>query len=153
MTKILIVLFVALFFEALGVVILKQGIDQITAREKVRQGGDIEVSTSAVLRLVGHGFVNGRVLLGVLFEATFFAGLLILMGHRDISFIWPLTSLSMVATTIAAIVLLHERVSGLRWGGVLLIVLGSALITWSEQKKEAEKKPVLAATANQTAVK
>ena len=147
MTKILIVLFVALFFEALGVVILKQGIDQITAREKARQGGEIKVSVAAVLRLVGHGFINARVLLGVLFEAAFFAGLLILMGHKDISFIWPLTSLSMVATTIAAIIMLHERVSGLRWSGVLLIVLGSALITWSEQKKEAEKhagKPVAA---------
>ena len=138
-TKILVVLFIALFFEALGVVILKQGIDQITAREKARQGGEIKVSVGAVLRLVGSGFTNSRVLLGVFFEALFFAGLLILMGHKDISFIWPLTSLSMVATTVAAIVLLHERVSGLRWGGVLLIVLGSALITVSEQRKEAEK--------------
>jgi len=141
MTKILIVLFVALFFEALGVVILKQGIDQITGQEKLRQGGEIKVGVAAVLRLIGQGFVNPRVLLGVFFEALFFAGLLILMGHKDISFIWPLTSLSMVATTFAAILLLHERVSGLRWGGVLLIVLGSALITWSEQKKEAEKSP------------
>ena len=148
MTKILIVLFCALFFEALGVVILKQGIDQITAREKARQGGEIKVSAGAVLRLVGHGFINSRVLLGVFFEAMFFAGLLILMGHKDISFIWPLTSLSMVATTIAAIVMLHEKVSGLRWGGVLLIVLGSALITWSEQKKEAEKNAVHVRQAN-----
>jgi drug/metabolite transporter (DMT)-like permease len=145
-TKILVVLFIALFFEALGVVILKQGIDQITAREKARQGGEIKVSVGAVLRLVGSGFTNSRVLLGVFFEALFFAGLLILMGHKDISFIWPLTSLSMVATTVAAIVLLHERVSGLRWGGVLLIVLGSALITVSEQRKEAEKNAAASAT-------
>ena len=137
MAKILIVLFIALFFEALGVVILKEGIDQITAAEKERQGGQIKVSVSAVLRLVGHGFINGRVLLGVFFEAVFFAGLLILMGHKDISFVWPLTSLSMVMTTLAAIVLLRERVSGLRWGGVVLMMLGAALITWSEQKKEA----------------
>ena len=147
MTKILIVLFVALFFEALGVVILKQGIDQITGQEKLRQGGEIKVGVAAVLRLIGQGFVNPRVLLGVFFEALFFAGLLILMGHKDISFIWPLTSLSMVATTFAAILLLHERVSGLRWGGVLLIVLGSALITWSEQKKEAEKNSAQAVAA------
>jgi drug/metabolite transporter (DMT)-like permease len=146
-TKLLIVLFVALFFEALGVVILKQGIDQITAREKARQGGEIKVSVGAVLRLVGGGFTNSRVLLGVFFEALFFAGLLILMCHKDISFIWPLTSLSMVATTLAAIVLLHEKVSGLRWGGVVLIVLGSALITISEQRKEAEKSAQAVATA------
>lgn len=150
MTKILIVLFAALFFEAMGVVILKQGIDQITAREKARQGGEIKVSVGAVMRLVGSGFTNSRVLLGVFFEALFFAGLLILMGHKDISFIWPLTSLSMVATTLAAIIMLHEKVSNLRWVGVLLIVIGSALITWSEQKKEAEKnaaQPALTAQA------
>lgn len=153
--KILIVLFVALFFEALGVVILKQGIDQITAQEKARQGGEIKVSVGAVLRLIGSGFTNSRVLLGVFFEALFFAGLLILMGHKDISFIWPLTSLSMVATTIAAIMMLHEKVSGLRWGGVALIVLGSALITVSEQRKEAEKNAVVAraGVANTAAAK
>ena len=33
-TKILVILVISLFFEALGVVILKQGIDQITLREK-----------------------------------------------------------------------------------------------------------------------
>jgi drug/metabolite transporter (DMT)-like permease len=150
MTKIFIVLFAALFFEAMGVVILKQGIDQITSRERARQGGEIKVSVSAVLRLVGSGFTNSRVLLGVLFEALFFAGLLILMGHKDISFIWPLTSLSMVATTLAAIIMLHEKVSNLRWGGVLLIVIGSALITWSEQKKEAEKNAAQSVLTGQT---
>ena len=136
MARILIVLFIALVFEALGVVILKQGIDQITAREKQHQGGEIKVSMGAVLRMIGHGFINSRVLLGVLFEAIFFAGLLILMGHKDISFVWPLTSLSMVMTTFAAILLLGEKVSGLRWSGVMLMMLGAALITWSEQKKD-----------------
>jgi len=138
MAKILIVLFVALVFEALGVVILKQGIDQITNREKAEHGGAVKVSVATVCRLIGHGFTNPRVLLGVLFEAIFFAGLLILMGNKDISFVWPLTSLSMVMTTIAAILLLKEKVSGPRWAGVVLMMLGAALITWSEKKKEAE---------------
>jgi drug/metabolite transporter (DMT)-like permease len=140
MAKILIVLAIALFFEALGIVILKKGIDEVTAHEKDRQGGSIRVSVAAVLRLVGHGFINARVLLGVLCEAIFFAGLLILMAHKDISFVWPLTSLSMVMTTIAAIVLLKEKVSGTRWAGVVLMMLGAALITWSEQKKQSEVK-------------
>ncbi len=139
MTRILTVLLVALVFEALGVVILKQGIDQITLREKTRQGGEIKVGTASVLRLVGHGFINPRVLLGVLFEAIFFAGLLILMGHKDISFVWPLTSLSFVMTTFASILILKERVNGTRWAGVALIMLGAAFITWSEHHKEAEK--------------
>ncbi len=153
MAKILIVLAIALVFEALGVVILKRGIDQITAREKARQGGEIKVSGPAVLRLVGHGFINGPVLVGVLFEAIFFAGLLILMGHKDISFVWPLTSLSMVMTTLAAIVLLGEKVSGMRWAGVVLMMLGAALITWSEQKKEAERSVAISPAANISEIK
>ncbi len=138
MAKILIVLFVALFFEALGVVILKQGIDHITTQEKLRQGGNIKANVRSVLRLIGQGFINPSILLGVFFEAIFFAGLLILMGHRDISFVWPLTSLSFVMTTLASIFILKERVSGTRWAGVALIMVGAAFITWSEKVKEAQ---------------
>ena len=92
-------------------------------------------------------------LFGVLFEAIFFAGLLILMGHRDISFVWPLTSLSMVMTTIAAIVLLGEKVSGTRWAGVVMMMLGAALITWSEQKKEAVRGVAKPPTTNASEIK
>lgn len=145
MAKVLTVLFIALAFEALGVVLLKQGIDRITAQERARQGGAIKVHAGSVLRMIRGGCTNPRVLLGVLFEALFFAGLLYLMSQRDISFVWPLTTLSMVVTTFAAVVLLHEKVSGLRWAGVVLMVFGAALITWSEQKKEAELRTLKAA--------
>jgi len=144
MAKILIVLLVALVFEALGVVILKQGIDRITAQEKLRQGGDIKANVGSVLRLIGQGFINPNILLGVFFEAIFFAGLLILMGHRDISFVWPLTSLSFVMTTLASILILKERVSGTRWAGVALIMVGAAFITWSEKVKEAQSGKTVA---------
>ncbi len=153
MTKILIILFIALIFEALGVVILKQGIDQITAQERTRQGGPIQVTVASVLRLVGHGFINSRVLLGVLFEAIFFAGLLMLMGHKDVSFVWPLTSLSMVMATFASILLLHERVSGLRWAGVVVMMCGAAIIFWTEHQKDGEKIAAQPATPNLSEVK
>jgi drug/metabolite transporter (DMT)-like permease len=92
-----------------------------------------------VLRLVGRGLVNPSILAGILFEAIFFAGLLILMGHRDISFVWPLTSLSFVMTTFAAVLVLKEHVSATRWAGVALIVLGAAFITWSEKENAPER--------------
>ena len=143
MAKILTVLFVALMFEALGVVILKQGIDRITAQEKLRQGGEIKINSRSVLRLMGRGFVNPSILAGVFFEAIFFAGLLVLMGQKDISFVWPLTSLSFVMTTVAAILILKEHVSAARWVGVALIMLGAAFITWSEKKTAPGKSPTV----------
>jgi len=58
------------------------------------------------------------------------------MAKSDISFLWPLTGLSFVFATLAAMLFLDERVSPLRWAGVVLIVLGAALISYSEQSKE-----------------
>jgi len=56
-----------------------------------------------------------------------------------VSFIWPLTSLGFVLTTVAAKLILHEEVSLLRWSGVLCIMIGAGLITYSE--KVLEQKP------------
>ena len=133
MAKILIILLIAFVFEAIGVVILKKGIDEVVAQNSVRP-----LNVSRVLRMVGSGFTNRNVLVGVFFETLFFIGLLMLMGRSDISFIWPLTSISFVLTTLAAQFYLRETVSGLRWSGVALIMVGAALITWSEKNKSKE---------------
>lgn len=134
MTKFLLVLLIALVFEAIGVVFLSQGLKQI---------GDVpKVTPREMVRVIQRGGTNPNVLLGVFFEALFFAGLLILMSRSDVSFLWPLTSLGFVLTTLAAKFILHEQVPGLRWSGVVLIVLGAALITWSEQTKESPPPPV-----------
>jgi drug/metabolite transporter (DMT)-like permease len=74
-------------------------------------------------------------LLGLLLETIFFILLQYLLGQRDVSFVWPLTALSFVMTTLAAQFLLHERVDVLRWSGVVLIVIGAVLISYGEHNK------------------
>jgi hypothetical protein len=95
-------------------------------------------SLQETLQLVGRGATNVPILLGVFFEALFFVSLLILMSKADVSFLWPMTSLSFVVTTVAAKVYLHEEVVALRWAGVCLIMLGAALITWTEKSRESD---------------
>jgi drug/metabolite transporter (DMT)-like permease len=68
-------------------------------------------------------------------EAVFFASLLILLAKSDISLLWPLTGLSFVFATFAAMWFLHERVSPIRWVGVVCIMIGAALISYSEHAK------------------
>src|SRR5579862_1499328 len=103
MTKLLIVLLIGLCFEAVGVVYLNQGLKQVGEAQKI--------SASEIARVVKNGATNGNILLGVLFEAIFFGTLLYLMSQGTVSFIWPLTSLGFVLTTIAAKFYLHEEVS------------------------------------------
>ncbi len=128
MTKLLIVLIIGLLFEAVGVVYLNRGLKQVGEVQKI--------SAAEIGRVIKRGATNPNILLGVLFEAIFFGTLLFLMSQGTVSFIWPLTSLGFVLTTIAAKFFLREEVSLLRWGGVMLIVLGAGLITYTEKLQE-----------------
>jgi len=139
MLKFLIILLIGLSFESIGVVMLKKGMGKI---------GDVkEISVSEVARVVKAGVTNGSVLLGVFFEALFFATLLILMSRSDISLLWPLTGLSFVFATIAAIIFLGEKVSPMRWVGVALIVVGAIVISYSEKANERAKAAGAPSTA------
>ena len=127
LTKLLIILLAGLLFEAAGVVFLSKGLKQLG---NVRPRNAVEI-----LRVVKSGATNANILLGVFLEAVFFGTLIYLMSQADLSFIWPLTALGFVLIMLAAKFLLHEEVSAVRWSGVVLIVAGSALITWSEKGK------------------
>jgi uncharacterized membrane protein len=136
MIRLVLVLLAGLCMEAVGVVFLSRGLKEIGEMDRV--------SVTEVLRLIRAGITNGPLLIGVVFEAAFFGCLLHLMSRGDVSFVWPLTSLGFVLTTLAARFVLHETVSPLRWFGVCLIVLGAGVITYTEKvKPKAVPAPVV----------
>src|SRR5437879_8931936 len=111
MLKLVLILLIGLVFESTGVVLLKKGMEKV---------GEIKaVNALEIVRVIKAGITNSQILLGIFFEALFFVCLLILMSKSDISFLWPLTGLSFVFATFAAIWFLHEKVSPLRWAGVV----------------------------------
>jgi drug/metabolite transporter (DMT)-like permease len=128
----MLILLVALIFEAIGVVFLSQGLKEI---------GEMDGMTPAALkRVILQGISNRKILLGVLFEAIFFAALLVLLSRADVSLVWPLTSLGFLFTTMAAKLVGHEKVTSLRWAGVILIVMGALLVGWSEKQKKERRR-------------
>ena len=127
MTKLISVLLAGLVLEAIGVVLLSQGLHEI---------GEVKnVSVREIGRVIGRGATNHHILLGVAFEAAFFGVLLYLLSQKDVSLIWPLTSLGFVITALAAKFIRHEDITALRWGGVALIVVGAMLVAWSDKQK------------------
>ena len=117
MTRLIIIMLIALVLEAMGVVYLSTGLKQI--------GEPKGITLSEVGRLVGRGITNRNILLGVLMETIFFISLLVMLKLWDVSLIWPLTSLGFVLTTLAAKYIRHEDVNSARWAGVFLIVAGA----------------------------
>src|SRR5436190_14633502 len=101
MAKLLLILVIGLVFESTGVVLLKKGMTQV---------GEIKrVNRQEIIRIAKAALTTPQIILGVFFEALFFACLLLLMSRSDISLLWPLTGLSFVFATLAAIVFLHEE--------------------------------------------
>lgn len=127
MIKLLLILLAGLLCEALGVVLLSRGLKEAGAPDPLTLG--------EVLRFLPRALANIHLWMGVALEAVFFGTLMYLLSRGDVSFVWPLTSLGLVLTTLSARFLLHEHVSGLRWVGIVLIVLGAAAISWSEHRK------------------
>jgi drug/metabolite transporter (DMT)-like permease len=143
MTKLLIILLIGLVFEAVGVVFLNHGLKQVGEMQKI--------SVTEVLRIIKAGATNHNILLGMAFMAIFFVMLCWMMSKGTVSFIWPLTSLGFVLTTLAAKFILHEEVSWLRWGGVLLIMIGAGVITYTEKVLE-DKAPAATATQSSSSI-
>ncbi len=133
MQKLLLFLVAALVLEAMGVVYLSKGLKQL--------GEPAAYTPREIGRLIVQGATNGNVLLGVVMETAFFVMLMVLLRKHDVSLIWPLTSLGFVLTALAAKFIRHEDVSALRWSGVALIVVGAALVGWSEQGKKPDSVP------------
>jgi uncharacterized membrane protein len=133
MTKILVILIFALCVEAVGVVFLSKGLKQI---------GEVQtVSAREISRIIGKGATNSSILLGIALEAAFFGALLYLLSQRDVSLIWPLTALGFVITALAAKFILKEEITAMRWAGVALIVIGAALVSYSEKAKSKPQAP------------
>ena len=133
MPKFVLILLIGLLLEAVGVVLLSRGLKDI--------GTMRGVTVAEVTRVAKAGITHPKILLGVAFEAAFFGILLFLLSRADVSLVWPLTSLGFVITALAAKFILHEQVSGRRWAGVALIVLGAALVSWSDQAKAPTAPP------------
>jgi uncharacterized membrane protein len=127
-TKFVLILLIALVFEAIGVVFLSGGLKQI--------GEPKTMNAAEIASLIIRGATNKNILMGVFFEAIFFGFLLYLLAQKDVSIVWPLTSLGFVITSLAARIFLNEEISSVRWTGICLIVLGAGLVTCSAKTKE-----------------
>jgi drug/metabolite transporter (DMT)-like permease len=129
-TKFILILLIALVFEAIGVVFLSSGLNQI--------GEPKTINGVEIMSLIKRGATNKNILTGVFFEAIFFGFLLYLLSQKDVSIVWPLTALGFIITSLAARIFLKEEISTARWAGICLIVLGAGLVTWSAKQKETQ---------------
>jgi drug/metabolite transporter (DMT)-like permease len=143
MFKLFTILIVAAIIESVGVAFLAGGLKELS--------GIKAINVSEIGRMIVEVVTNGKILFGVLLEAIFFGALCYMLSQKDVSLVWPLTSMGFIVTTIAAKFVLHENVSAVRWGGVVLIAIGAALTSYSEHEKQQAQKAATPPAAQQQA--
>lgn len=141
MFKLFTILIVAAIIESVGVAFLAGGLKELS--------GFKTISIPEIGRILLEVVTNGKILFGVLLEAIFFGALCYMLSQKDVSLVWPLTSMGFIVTTIAAKFVLHEQVSAVRWGGVVLIAMGAALTSYSEHEKGQAAKAAPTASVQQ----
>ena len=109
MAKILLILIVASIIETVGVTYLAKGLKEI-------EGAKV-ITVSEIARAIRNGATNKNIVGGIALEAVFFGALLYMLKVKDMSFIWPLTSLGFIVTTLAAHFILGENVTAIALGG------------------------------------
>lgn len=116
MEAILITL-VSILIGAFGQISLKHGMNRIKI-----------IGMTQVLKNIFTVFMNPFIIIGVFLYASSSLIWLFAMTRLDISFMYPLVSLSYLFTTIFAIIFLKERVRARRWAGLTLIIIGAVMM-------------------------
>ena len=80
----------------------------------------------------GSIFRHRKMFLGICLLTCHFAGYTLAMGLAPITVVVPLMSSTYIVNIILARTVLQERVPGLRWAGVAVIMIGVAMLGfWS----------------------
>ncbi len=105
-----------LVFGPLGDVLLGKGMKQIAPM--------MSWAPASVFRFFFRAFTAPTVWLGIGSLTVFFVAYLLVLSWADYSYVQPASALSYGLVALLAFALLNERISPVRWGGVLLICLG-----------------------------
>jgi drug/metabolite transporter (DMT)-like permease len=118
---------VSVLIAALAQLTLKHGMTQVTRHGAIPL--DVGDPVDTLRRVVTNISVLGGLSLFVVSAAVW----LVVLSRASLSFAYPFVSLTYVLILVFDRLVLHETVSGLRWGGVLLIVAGIVLISRTHQ--------------------
>jgi len=97
-------------------ILLKKGMD--------RTGAMASWAPSDVFHFFFRAFTTGYIWLGIGCLLAFFVAYLLVLSWADYSFVQPSSALANGLTALLAYLLLHEFITPLRWGGILLICAG-----------------------------
>jgi drug/metabolite transporter (DMT)-like permease len=112
--------------------------------------GEVNTLNPAELFHIGlHVFTTPFIWVGIMFLGVFFGLYLIALSWADLSFVLPITAFGYALNALLSWRLLGEHVSTARWVGTLIICVGVAVVSRTEQRttRPSADEPTLEANA------
>jgi uncharacterized membrane protein len=119
MIRVAFFLVIAVLASTSGEILVTMGMKRVGEPERLRP--------REILRFLGRALSNGFFWCGIPLMALWFYLILALLSWAPVSFVVPATALSYAVGTLGARFVLGERVTLMRWAGVLLVCAGVAL--------------------------
>jgi drug/metabolite transporter (DMT)-like permease len=126
-TMLYALILLSVLLAAVAQLTLKHGMTQVTDRGAVPL--DLGQPVETFRRVVTNVSVLGGLGMFVLSAAVW----LVVLSRVSLSFAYPFASLTYILILLFDRFVLHDQVTGLRWGGVALIVIGIVLISRTHQ--------------------
>jgi multidrug transporter EmrE-like cation transporter len=116
-------------FLFLAIVVLAGTGGDIAVTRAMKRIGEVKnFAPRALLGVLRRVLQSGWIWLGIALMALAFFALLALLSWAEVSFVVPATAANYIVGALGAKFLLKERVSKVRWVGMLLVATGVALV-------------------------
>jgi EamA-like transporter family. len=114
----------------IAIVVLGSSIGDVFIAKGMKEVGEIStLQPGAIVSIAKRTITNRSFLAGIFFLAISYFSFLAALALADLSLVVPATSISFAIKTIGAKLFLKEKISPVRWAGILLVCIGVALIS------------------------
>ncbi len=112
-------------------IVVSNALGDILSTYGMKRRGEVEdFRPTAIGRLVAEIARDRYIIGGIAALAIGFFALMALLSIADLAFAIPATAASYIVETVLARAVLRERVSFVRWAGVMLVACGVVLIAF-----------------------
>ena len=116
-------------FLLLCVIVVAGTGGELCVTRAMKQVGEVtDFRPSALIRFILKALVVGWMWVGIGMMTIAFFALLAALSFENVSFVVPITALTFAAGAYGGSLFLGERVTPLRWAGILLVCLGVLLV-------------------------
>lgn len=132
-TKTYVLLFLLVLLGSVGNTILSKG---------MKDAGDLDISHfTTLVASATRVLTSGTIWAGIAMMLGFMVCHMLVLSWADYSFVMPFSAIAYALVPLFAYLFLHEEVSTARWIGIVLIVLGVALINRTPHRTTPQGTP------------